>query len=309
MSAPESAAARDVRLGLLCAFGAFAFWGLVLPVFLKLFKGVPAFEILAHRIAWGALIAGALVLASRGPAALRSSLDRRTVGCLVVSAALVSINWVVYIVAVLDDHIVQASLGYFLNPLVSVALGMIFLGERLRPLQTLACLVAAAGIAAPIAAAGGVPWIALILAFSFGFYGLVRKVVRIDALTGFFVEAAILTPVSIAYVSMLAVEGRSSFGMDRPGLSALLIVGGAVTATPLVLFAGAARRLPLTTLGLLQFTAPTASLLLGVFLYGEPFTWIEAATFGCIWAGCALYLLDAVLAPRRAAVADRAKAA
>lgn len=303
-----SAEEREFRTGLACALGAFAFWGVVLPVYTKLLKEVSAFEILAHRILWGALAAGALVLAMRGWNSLRGSLSWRIVAALAVSAALATTNWTVYILAVLHDRIVDASLGYFLNPLVSIALGMVCLGERLRPLQGLACAIAAAGVAVPIVVIGGIPWIALTLAFSFGLYGLVRKLVRVDALTGFLVEVVLLTPLAAAYLLSLASRGESAFTTTRPGLDLLLVGAGIVTAIPLVLFTAGARRLPLTTVGLLQFTAPSASLLLGVFVYGEPFTWLEATTFGLIWIACAMTMLDALL-PRAHRDSNVARAA
>jgi chloramphenicol-sensitive protein RarD len=289
------AEAREYRLGLIYAFGAFAFWGVVLPVYTKLLKEVSAFEILAHRILWGALAAGALVALTRGWAGVRGALTWRVIGTLALSATLVTTNWTVYIIAVLSEHIVDASLGYFLNPLVSIALGMVFLGERLRPLQGVACAIAALGVAVPIVLRGGVPWIALTLAFSFGLYGLVRKVVRVDALTGFLVEVVLLTPFAAAYLSVLILQGGSAFAAGRPGLDALLVGAGIVTAIPLILFSAGARRLPLTMVGLLQFTSPSMTLLLGVLLYGEPFTWVHAATFGCIWIACAVTILDALL--------------
>jgi chloramphenicol-sensitive protein RarD len=300
---------REFRRGLGYAFGAFAFWGVVLPVYTKLLKEVPAFEILAHRVLWGALAAGALLFATRGWSAARHSLTWRGIAALAVSAALVTTNWTVYIIAVLSEHIVDASLGYFLNPLVSIALGMAFLGERLRPLQALACAVAAAGVAVPILVSGGVPWIALTLAFSFGLYGLVRKVVRVDALVGFFVEVALLTPLAAAYLVVLAVRGEIVFSPSRPGLDLLLAGAGVVTAIPLILFSAGARRLPLTMLGLLQFTSPSMTLLLGVFLYGEPFTWVQGATFGCIWTACAITIADALLRRPQPLAARRAEAA
>ena len=300
---------REYRLGLACALGAFAFWGLVLPVYTKLLKEVSPFEILAHRIVWGALAAGALLFATRGWSAARHTLTWRSLGALAVSAVLVTINWTVYIIAVLSEHIVDTSLGYFLNPLVSIALGMIFLGERLRPLQAVGCAIAAVGVAVPILIIGGVPWIALTLAFSFGLYGLVRKLVRVDALAGFFVEVALLTPLAAAYLAVLATRGEILFSPSRPGLDLLLAGAGIVTAIPLILFSAGARRLPLTMLGLLQFTSPSLTLLLGVFLYGEPFTWVQAATFGCIWTACALTMLDALLSRRRGSPPNEANAA
>jgi chloramphenicol-sensitive protein RarD len=185
-----------------------------------------------------------------------------------------------------------------MNPLVSVALGMLVLGERLRRPQIAACLIASLGVAILGAATGGLPWIALALAFSFGFYGLVRKVVAVESLIGFTFEASILTPIAAIYLLWLAATGQSSFGLATPLRDALLLGAGIVTALPLIWFAAAARKLPLTTVGLLQFTSPSATFLLGVFVYHEPFSAAEAITFACIWLALLLYVADALLARR-----------
>jgi chloramphenicol-sensitive protein RarD len=287
---------RQHRIGLLYALGAFAAWGVVLPVYLKALADVPVPEILAHRIVWGALFALALVAGLGRQRELHQLLAPRTLALLLLSALLVTINWVTYIYAVSNRHIVETSLGYFMNPLVSVALGMVVLGERLRPLQIGACIVAALGVAILAVATGGLPWIALALAFSFGFYGLVRKVVAVESLVGFTFEATILAPIAWAYLMWLAATGQSSFGLATPARDALLLGAGVVTALPLIWFAAAARKLPLTTIGLLQFTSPSATFILGVFVYGEPFSAAEAATFACIWLALLLYIADALLA-------------
>ena len=297
---------RQHRIGLLYALGAFTAWGVVLPIYLKALADVPVLEILAHRIVWGALFALALVAGLGRRHELRQLLAPRTMALLLLSALLVTINWVTYIYAVSNSHIVETSLGYFMNPLVSVALGMLVLGERLRPLQTAACLVAGVGVAILAAATGGLPWIALTLAFSFGFYGLVRKVVAVESLIGFTFEASILAPLAVLYLLWLAASAQSSFGLATPARDALLLGAGIVTALPLIWFAAAARKLPLTTIGLLQFTSPSATFVLGVFVYGEPFSAAEAATFACIWLALLLYVVDALLA-RPALAAERGR--
>ncbi len=292
---------RQHRIGLFYALGAFTAWGVVLPVYLKALADVPVPEVLAHRIVWGALFALALVAGLGRSSELRQLLVPRTLALLLLSALLVTINWVTYIYAISSGHIVETSLGYFMNPLVSVALGMVALGERLRLLQIAACIVAASGVALLAAATGGLPWIALTLAFSFGFYGLVRKVVAVESLIGFTFEATILAPIAGIYLLWLAATGQSSFGPAAPARDALLLGTGIVTALPLIWFAAAARKLPLTTVGLLQFTSPSATFILGVFVYGEPFSAAEAVTFACIWLALLLYIADAVLARRTAA--------
>ena len=296
---------RQRRIGLLYALGAFTAWGVVLPIYLKALADVPVLQILAHRIVWGALFALALVAALGRRRELSQLLAPRTMALLLLSALLVTINWVTYIYAVSNRHIVETSLGYFMNPLVSVALGMLVLGERLRPRQTAACLIAGVGVAILALTTGGLPWIALTLAFSFGFYGLVRKVVAVESLIGFTFEAGILAPIAALYLLWLAASGQSSFGIAAPARDALLLGAGMVTALPLIWFAAAARKLPLTTIGLLQFTSPSATFLLGVFVYDEPFSASEATTFACIWLALLLYVADALLARPRLATGRR----
>jgi chloramphenicol-sensitive protein RarD len=260
--------ARERRLGLAYALGALALWGVVLPVYLNALAGIPVLEILAHRVLWATLFALLFLAALGRLGELRRVRAPRTYGLLMLSAALVTVNWVTYIVAVLSDHILAASLGYFLNPLVSVGLGMLVLGERLRPRQVVACVLAGSGVVILAVAIKGLPWIALSLALSFGFYGLVRKVVAVEALVGFAFEAAILAPVAAGYLLWLGSTGQGSFVLTAPGRDALLAGSGLLTALPLIWFAAAVRKLPLTTIGLLQFIAPSAAFLLGIFAYG-----------------------------------------
>lgn len=290
----ERARRRDHRRGLLYALGAFAIWGAALPVYLKIIGDVPVLEILAHRIVWAAPFAWALVILFGQRHEMRRLLTPRVFLLLSVSAMLITINWGTYILAVTTGRIVETSLGYFMSPLVSVVLGMGLLGERLRRLQLAACLVAAAGVAIFMIAVGGIPWIALGVGLSFSLYGLVRKVVAVESLVGFTFEAAVLTPFAGAYLLWLGIEGKENFSVATPLIDGLLIFGGILTAVPLIWFAAAARKLPLSTTGLIQFAAPSLTFLLGVFVYGEPFTMVEAITFACIWFSLALYSLDAV---------------
>ena len=286
------------RAGFLYALGALGLWGLVLPIYIKALAAVPVVEILAHRILWAALFTLVLLALLGRLRTLGTVLVPRSLGLLVLSAALVTVNWVTYVVAVINDNLLAASLGYFLNPLVSIALGMLVLGERLRPRQLAACGIAAIGVLILAVAIRGVPWIALSLALSFGCYGLVRKVVAVEALAGFTFEVGILAPVAAGYLLWLAATGRGAFARAAPDLDLLLLGSGLVTALPLVWFAAAARKLPLTTIGLLQFTAPSAAFLLGVFVYGEPFGAAQAACFGCIWLALLVYSLDALMGAR-----------
>ena len=302
----DNSGRHERRAGFLYAFGAFGLWGLVLPIYIKALKAVPVLEILGHRILWAALFALVLLAFLGRLRVLRTVLLPRSLGLLVLSAALVTVNWVTYVIAVTQDNLLAASLGYFLNPLVSIALGMLVLGERLRTRQLAASGIAAGGVQILAAATRGLPWIALSLALSFGCYGLVRKVVAVEALAGFTFEVAILAPLAAGYLICLGVTGRGSFALAAPRLDLLLLGSGLFTALPLVWFAAAARKLPLTTIGLLQFTAPSAAFLLGIFAFGEPFGAAQAACFGCIWLALLLYSLDAVMGARGSTLKARA---
>ena len=289
--------------GILYALAAFGTWGLVAPVHFKLIAAVPPFEILAQRIVWSTLLVLIIIGARRRWRELVGALAaRRTLAMLSLSAALVAGNWLVYIWAIASGRLVEASLGYFINPLVNVALGIVFLGERLRPLQLAACGLAAAGVLVLTIAAGTVPWIALALGISFGFYGLIRKTVRVDPLVGFTVESLLLVPFAATYVVVLVASGASAFARGDIRLDILLVLTAVTTSAPLIWFAAAAQRLRLSTVGLLQYLAPSCLLGLGVLAYGEPFTTVQAVSFAAIWTALALYSADAFLgrSPRKA---------
>jgi chloramphenicol-sensitive protein RarD len=220
--------------------------------------------------------------------------DRRTLRMLALSATLVAVNWFTFIFAVTTDRIVEASLGYFINPLVNVLLGMLFLRERLTRAQSVAVLLALTGTLNLTLSVGEPPWIALTLAVCFGFYGLLRKTVRIEAVNGLFVETAMLAPIASGYLLWLGWRGQGAFGATDLGTDGLLLFAGVITALPLVWFTRAARRLRFITIGLLQYIAPTLQLLIGVLVYGEAFTHAHWVTFGLIWAGLAVFTWDAV---------------
>lgn len=285
------------RTGLLLAIGAYVIWGL-LPLYLKLLTAVPAREVLGHRIVWSLVLLLAIVLLWRRGPGIWAAARGRTLALLCLSAALIFGNWFVLIWAVLNGHVLEAALGYFINPLVNVALGVLVLGERVSAVQKAAVGVAAAGVLLLALSGGGAIWISLSLAFSFGLYGLVRKVVDIDALGGLTVETLLLLPLALLLV--LGVEGGGTWGADL-GTDLLLIGTGPATAVPLLMFSAAARRMPYATLGLLQYIAPTMSFLEAALLFGEPVTPVHAATFALIWTGCALYAWDGVRSARRAA--------
>jgi chloramphenicol-sensitive protein RarD len=267
-------------------------WGLF-PLYWKMLTGVPALEVVAHRTAWGLVAAAGLVtLRSRWRDA-RAVLGRpRTLLTLGASAALIGVNWLMYIWAVVHDRVTEASLGYYVNPLVNVVLGVVVLRESLTRAQKVAVFLAAAGVSVLTLGHGRFPWIALALAVTFGLYGLVRKTVAADALTGLLWETALLAPLAVSLLLVLGWRGVGVFGAAHPRESLLLVLGGAVTAVPLVLFAAGARSLPLSTLGLIQYLSPSLQFLLAVFLYREPFTAAHGVTFACIWTALAILSVD-----------------
>ena len=300
MDPPSTERDRRTLTGILYALAAFGTWGLVAPVHFKLLAAVPALEVLAQRIVWSALFVLAIIAARRRwPPLLAALRARRSLGMLAISAVLVGANWLVYIWAVSSGQLVEASLGYFINPLVNVALGIVFLGERLRPLQVAACGLAGVGVLVLTVAAGTVPWIALALGISFGFYGLIRKTVRVDPLIGFCVESLVLLPIALGDVAPRMASGASVFLKGDWRLDFLLVATSVTTSAPLSWFAAAAQRLKLSTVGLLQYLAPSCLLGLGVVVYGEPFTRVEAAAFAAIWTALALYSADAFAARER----------
>jgi chloramphenicol-sensitive protein RarD len=280
------------RAGVAAAVAAFLMWGLF-PLYWKRLAAVPALEVVAHRTAWG-FMAVAFWVTLRGRWADAHAVASRpgTILRLGGSAVLIGLNWLLYVWAVIHDHVVEASLGYFINPLVNVLLGVLVLRERLGRAQWIAVCLAVAGVAILTLGHGRLPWIALALAVSFGLYGLARKTVGADAVVGLLWETALLAPLAAGYLVVLGRRGGGAFGPSDPGTSALLALGGAVTAVPLVLFALGARALPLSTVGLLQYLSPSLQFLLAVLVFREPFTTAHAATFACIWAALAILTWD-----------------
>ena len=281
------------RKGLVLGISAYAFWG-ILPIYFKALRAVPSVDIVAHRILWSVPIL-ALLLSVAGAweelgAALR---NRRAMLLLGVTALLIGANWLLYVYAVNSGHILAGSLGYYLNPLANVLLGRIVLKERLSWLQWAAVALAAAGIAALAAGALGQLWISIALCLSFASYGLLRKIAPVDATAGLAIETAILAPFAAAWLVWSFSSGQPTFG-DSSADIVLIAVAGVVTTVPLLLFTAAARRLPYSMLGMLQFIAPTLQFLIAVLLYGEPFTTAHAIAFGAIWAALGLYVVAIV---------------
>ncbi|MBX9814048.1 MAG: EamA family transporter RarD [Sphingomonas sp.] len=283
--------------GLPLALGAYVLWGL-LPLYFVPLRGVGAVEVVAHRICWSLLLLGAIVLLAGRGARLKAALtDPKTRARLVLSAVLIAINWLVYVWSVETRHVVEASLGYFLNPLVNVVLGTALLGERLGRAQAAAVALAGAGVAV-LALGMGVGhgfWVSLTLAISFALYGLVRKTTPVEALEGLTIETLVLAPLAAGYLAWHGAPGLAQGG----AVPALLFASGAVTAMPLLLFAAAARRLPLTTLGLIQYLSPSLQFLIAVALLGERLTIAHLICFALIWSGLALVAADGVRAARR----------
>lgn len=297
-----TAPARENQGGLPFALGAYLIWGFI-PLFFKLLTSVPPVEVLAQRIIWSLPLCFLIMLFRRQigdyVAALR---DWRVLRLMLVSSVLIAVNWLVYIYSVFTDHVLAASLGYYLNPLVNVMLGMIFLGERLSRLQAAAVAIAAIGVAILLAGALDTLWISLILAFSFGTYGLIRKVAPVGALPGLAVETTLLLPLSAAaalYYLWLG-DGRG-FGADV-GISWLLAAGGVVTAVPLLLFATAARRMSYAALGFCQFLAPSIAFLLSLFVFHEPLKPAQLVCFLLIWISIAVFSYDIWVKSRAARV-------
>jgi chloramphenicol-sensitive protein RarD len=291
------------RSGLAAAVGAFAMWGLF-PLYLKPLSGVPALQVMSHRIVWCCLLVFAW-LALRGEAgsvgaALANPGTRRR---LAASAVFISLNWLIYVWAVTNGHVVDASLGYFINPLFSVVLGVFVLGERLNRAQWAAVTLATVGVLYLAVVAGRPPWIALVLAFSFGMYGLIRKVVVVDAVPGLATETLLLSPFALGFLAWSQWQGTGALGHSGATVDVLLLGSGLVTAMPLALFAYGARRIPLSTVGLVQYIGPTLQFLIGVLVFDEPFPRARAIGFAMIWSALAIYAVDGLWRRRRVKLA------
>ncbi|TFV73336.1 EamA family transporter RarD [Blastococcus sp. CT_GayMR19] len=280
------------RLGVLAGLGAYALWGLF-PLYFPLLEPASGLEIVAHRVLWSLLFVGLLLFAVRRWSHVRAAVgDRRTLLVLAGAAVLIAANWLVFVYGVNSGHVVETSLGYFINPLVSVLLGVVGFSERLRPLQWTAVGIAAAAVAVLTVDYGRPPWIALILALTFGLYGLMKKLVKVEAAPGLFVETALVAlPAGVA-LGVLHGSGAGTFAQVGTGHTLLLVSAGAATAIPLLLFAAAARRIPLSTVGLLQYLTPLMQLAIGVFVYDEPMPPARLAGFAIVWLALAVFSAD-----------------
>lgn len=299
---PTSAVQQpDRAVGLAAAFSAFSLWGFLPLYFYIIDSRVPVTGILVQRVIWAAVLLSVFTLLSRRGARLVAVVrQRRQMAALACSALLISTNWGTFIWAVTHGHVLEASLGYYINPLLNVFLGFCFLQERLRRMQFVAVAIAAIGVLIMIIGYGKIPWVSLILAGCFGGYGLIRKQVAVDGATGLLVETLLLMPFALLWLGGLYAQGAAGFLRINMSTNLLLLGCGVVTVVPLVLFATGARRLRLGTLGLIQYITPTMQLLSGVLLMGEAFTRADAVTFAFIWTGLGLYTADAMYNQRRA---------
>lgn len=287
------------KSGLAPAIGAYLIWGF-LPLYLILVRAVPAFEFVAWRIIWTLPICLAIVALRKQGSDVRAALaDRRALGWLAVSSALIAVNWLVYVWAIQTGEVYAASLGYYINPLVNVLLGTLLLGERLSRAQWVAVGIAAVGVALLAGGALTTLWISLTLALTFGSYGLVRKRVTVGSLPGLTIESALLLAPSLALAAWYAGTQGSAFFVS-PSLSAAIVLGGFVTAIPLLMFAIAARRMPYSTLGFFQFLAPSIVFVLGLTVFEQPLQPAQAACFACIWLAAAIFIWDLVRRSRSA---------
>ncbi|NCP88203.1 MAG: EamA family transporter RarD [Anaerolineae bacterium CG_4_9_14_3_um_filter_57_17] len=283
--------------GILYALGAYATWGLF-PIYWKWLHTVAAPQLLAHRIGWSFLLLALFMTLGRQWKNLRQALTGRTLRIYLAAALLIGVNWLTYVWAVNAGFIVETSLGYFINPLLSVLLGMIFLREKLRPLQWIPIGLAAAGVIYLTLNYGRLPWIALTLAFSFGFYGLVKKTAPLSSLFGLTLETGILFLPAVGFLVWQEVAGQAAF-LHSGALTNFLLVGaGLVTTIPLLMFASAAKQIPLATIGIMQYIAPSIQLLLGIFLYKESFGATQIIGFGVVWLALLLFWLESVYARR-----------
>ena len=278
-----------IKSGIKYGIAAYTAWG-VLPVFWKALKQVAPSEILAHRIVWSFIFVAIIVSVTGGWRNIRLVLQTKTNRWgIILGASLISVNWFVYIWAVNSNHIVEASLGYYINPLFTVFLGVVVLKERMDFGQLVSLVLAFTGVVILTVQYGRIPWVAILLAVSFGLYSLVKKTFKIDTLPGLALETMAVLPVALAYLSYLQYIGVGSMGKVALEVNVLVVCSGIITATPLLWFAQAAKRVPLSTLGFIQYLSPSISLVLGVFVYGESFSKVDIVSFGLIWTALALY--------------------
>lgn len=282
------------KRGIILAISAYTMWGIA-PIYFKSIASVPPLEILSHRVIWSFFFLALIIAFSRQWVRVKAVFTQpKTLFLLTISALLVGSNWLIFIWAVNNNHLLDASLGYYINPLLNVLLGMLLLGERLRHLQWGAVLIAAIGVIAELIQFGSLPWIAFALATSFGFYGLLRKKINIDAQTGLFIETFVLLPLAAIYLFFISSSPTANLTDNSFDLNLLLVAAGIVTTLPLLCFTGAATKLKLSTLGFLQYIGPSLMFILATLIYKEPFKLEHGITFGCIWLALLLFSIDGI---------------
>jgi len=282
----------EEALGILYAGGSYVLWGFV-PLYWAMLAGISPYQITLHRIFWGALLTAVITLARRRWRAIMAIFAKRgTILALAISSVLIAANWTIFIWCVSTHQLVESSLGYYLTPLVSMALGLILLGEKISRLRLMAIALAALAVIVQAVELGRLPWPAPALALSFGFYGYVRKRTPVDALDGLTVETMLMFPATAVVLGYFAANGTGAFTSATPVRDLLLMGGGPITAVPLTMFAAGARRVRMTTLGFLQYLAPSITLLVATLLMGEPFTQTDTVTFGCVWSALVLVALE-----------------
>lgn len=288
-----------LRLGFLCCLGCYTIWG-CLPLYFRALDHIRPEEMLAHRIIWSVPTGLILIVIARNWQQLRAAMTRKHVLWLTVSALLIGVNWLVYIWAVSQQRVMEASLGYYINPLINVLIGAVFFSERLRPAQWISVALATVGVGIMTWVLGNLPWVALVLCFTFAFYSVIRKQVQVDSRAGFVVEAALLAPLALIWLGWFVgqPDGRimGDGGWDIP----MLLVSGPITAVPLILFAIAAKRLRLSTIGMMQYLGPTLQFLISVFVFREVFGLSHAIAFGFIWTALIVFTVDSLMGEAKA---------
>ncbi len=287
-----------VNKGILYGIGAYVLWGFF-PIYWKFLHDVPALQVIGHRIGWSFILLALYILLTGQWDAFRSAaFNWRTIGIYSIAGVLLTFNWLIYVWGVNEGFIVETSLGYFINPLLSVSLGVLFLRERLRTMQWVPVGLAAIGVGYLTFVYGRLPWIALSLAFTFGFYGFVKKLSPLGSLHGLTLETGIVFPVALIYLAIVGINGSGAFLHDGTFVDVLLIGAGLVTTVPLLMFASAAKQIPLTVVGLLQYIAPTLQFLIGVFVYKEPFDLAHFIGFAIVWVALIIFAVESYLANR-----------
>jgi chloramphenicol-sensitive protein RarD len=303
LSKPASAA----QVGVICAIAAYSMWG-VAPVYFKQLMVLPAAEILMHRVIWSVvLLVGFIAVLKQWPKVISALKNKRVMVILFFAGLLLGANWLLFIWAINNDHLLDASLGYYINPLINVFLGRVFLGERLRNLQRTAVILAVVGVGILVLSYGEIPWIALVLASSFSVYGLLRKQVAVDSLPGLFIETLMLSPLAIGYWVLYGSEYSNLFN-NSIDLNLLIFAAGIVTTAPLLCFTAAARRIMYSTLGFFQYIGPTLMFMLAVYLYDEPLEEARLTTFAFVWLALAVFSADYIFNFRRQRQQARAAA-